>query len=175
MQVAPGAGAGATAPSMSSSGSMPDQARYGVDSGLFKSERVLHKFFPQAGGVFRPTGSRVIRFDISSSRFLDLSEARFQCEITNEGTVSSLLDVGLGGFFRRVSIMNSSGQLLERIDDYAMIQTVLNQCSDRARLHPDELLIGEGFVADFSNIGTSITDDNRKQCPNGNTCCEYYE
>ena len=65
MQTAPGAGAGVAAPSMST-GSLPEQARFNGDSQLMKSQRVLHKFFPQSGGTFAPNGSRVIRFDISS-------------------------------------------------------------------------------------------------------------
>ena len=160
MQSTPTPSAGAMVPRMDS-GSLPDQARYGSDSMLMKSQRVLHKFFPQSGGTFSPTGSRVIRFDISSPQFLDLSEARFLCEIENTGAGTSLLDGGLGGTIRRVSIMNSSGQLLERIDDYGLIQTVLNQCSDRARLHADDLLISEGFIADATNVGSAATTENR--------------
>ena len=142
---------------MSSSGSMPDQARYGVDSGLFKSERVLHKFFPQSGGDYSPTSSRVIRFDISSPHFLDLSEARFACTFTTGAAVgSAILDGGLGGTIQRISIMNSAGQLLERLDEYALTQTILNQTSDRARLAADELYLEENFVA---NSAVSIPAD----------------
>ena len=142
------------APSTSSmamvpSGSLPDQARYGADSILMKSQRVLHKFFPQSGGDYSPTSSRVIRFDISSPHFLDLSEARFACTFTSGAAVTqSVLDGGLGGVIQRISIMNSSGQLLERLDEYALTQTILNQCGDRARLAADELWLEENFVAD---------------------------
>lgn len=135
------------------SGSLPDQARYGADSVLMKSERVLHKFFPQSGGDFSPTGSRVIRFDISSPMFLDLSEARFACTFTSGGAVGqALLDGGLGGTIQRISIMNSAGQLLERLDEYALTQTILNQCGDRARLHADELWMEENFVSNVNDL-----------------------
>ena len=134
---------------MVSSGSLPDQARYGADSVLMKSERVLHKFFPQSGGNYSPDSSRVIRFDISSPHFLDLSEARFACTFTAGAAVEqTVLDGGLGGVIQRISIMNSAGQLLERLDEYALTQTILNQCSDRARLAADELWLEENFVAD---------------------------
>jgi hypothetical protein len=142
---------------------LPDQARYGADAVLLKSSRVSTKFFPQNGGKFGPSGSRTVRFDISSPHFLDLSQARFTCDfkVTNDVTGSALtvLDGGLGGTISRISVMNSSGQLLERIDDYNLIQTVLNQCSDRSRLHGDDLLLEEQFIADVNKVAVTIATD----------------
>ena len=135
---------------------LPDQARYGADAVLLKSSRVSTKFFPQNGGSFGPTGSRTVRFDISSPYFLDLSQARFNATFTlsctGDATAVTVLDGGLGGVISRISIMNSSGQLLERLDDYNLIQTVLNQCSDRSRLHGDDLLLEEQFIADVNKV-----------------------
>jgi hypothetical protein len=116
-----------------------------------KTERVLHKFFPQSGGDYSPTGSRVIRFDISSPQFLDLSQARFACTFTAGAAVGqAVLDGGLGGTIQRISIMNSAGQLLERLDEYALTQTILNQCGDRARLAEDELWMEENFLGNIA-------------------------
>lgn len=143
----------AAAPRMDSM-SLPDDARYGADAVLLKSSRVASRFFPQNAGTFGPATSRVIRFDISSPDFLDLSEARLQgsLSVTESGSGSSTLDGGLGGMIQRISIMNASGQLLERIDDYNLLQTVLLQCSERARDHEDELWLEEAFLAGVAEI-----------------------
>lgn len=138
---------------------LPEQARYGADAVLLKSSRVSTKFFPQNAGQFGPALSRTVRFDISSPHFLDLSQARFNASFTlsctGDATAVTVLDGGLGGVISRISIMNSSGQLLERIDDYNLIQTVLNQCSDRARLHGDDLLLEEQFIADVNKVSAA--------------------
>ena len=135
--------------------SLPNDARYGADAVLLKSSRVSERFFPQNAGTFSPSSSRVIRFDISSTNFTDLSEARLCATLVVQGgnaTVSAILDGGLGGMIERISIMNASGQLLERIDDYALLQTVLNQCSQRARDDADGLWLEENFIADINNV-----------------------
>jgi hypothetical protein len=138
---------------------LPDQARYGADAVLLKSSRVSTKFFPQNAGQFGPALSRTVRFDISSPYFLDLSQARFNATFTlsctGDATAVTCLDGGLGGVISRISIMNSSGQLLERIDDYNQIQTILNQCSDRSRLHGDDLLLEEQFIADVNKVAAA--------------------
>ena len=153
-----------------SSGSLPEQARYGADSVLMKSERVTHKFYPMSGGTYSPSGSRVIRFDISSPRFLDLSEARFACTFTAGSAIGhAILDGGLGGTIQRISILNSSGQLLERLDEYALTQTMLNQCGDRARLAKDELWLEENFIGDSLDLTapTATGFDNDYYVTNG--------
>jgi hypothetical protein len=93
----------AAAPRMDSM-SLPDDARYGADAVLLKSSRVASRFFPQNAGTFGPATSRVIRFDISSPDFLDLSEARLQgsLSVTESGPGSSTLDGGLGGLIQRI-------------------------------------------------------------------------
>ena len=127
--------------------SLPEDARYGADAVLIKSSRVASRFFPQNAGTFGPATSRVIRFDISSPNFLDLSKACLQGNLTVKCSAGAVvLDGGLGGLIQRISIMNASGQLLERIDDYNLLQTVLIQCSERARDHTDELLLSEAFL-----------------------------
>ena len=153
MQAMVPASAAPAAPRMDSM-SLPDDARYGADAVLLKSSRVASRFFPQNAGTFGPATSRVIRFDISSPSFLDLSEARLQgsLSVTESAAGSSTLDGGLGGLIQRISIMNASGQLLERIDDYNLLQTVLIQCSERARDHEDELWLEEAFLAKVSEI-----------------------
>lgn len=138
--------------------SLPENARYGADAVLLKSARVDSRFFPQNAGTFGPATSRVIRFDIASPDFLDLSKARLQGDlnVTIATSGSTTLDGGLGGLIQRISIMNASGQLLERIDDYNLLQTVLIQCSERARDHADELLLSEGFV-NPSDVPEAVT------------------
>ena len=138
--------------------SLPEDARYGADAVLIKSSRVASRFFPQNAGTFGPATSRVIRFDISSPNFLDLSKACLQGNLTvSSPTGAATLDGGLGGLIQRISIMNASGQLLERIDDYNLLQTVLIQCSERARDHADELLLSECFLnpEDIPNEGSA--------------------
>ena len=140
--------------------SLPDDARYGADAILLKSSRVSERFFPQNAGTFSPSSSRVIRFDVSSTNFLDLSEARLCATLTfaaSNSTLEACLDGGLGGTIQRISIMNASGQLLERIDDYALLQTVLIQCSERARDEADSLWLEENFIADVSNVPASTS------------------
>ncbi len=135
--------------------SLPDQARYGADAVLLKSSKVSHKFFPQNNGVFGPSVSRTIRFDVSSPNFLDLAEARFAAtyKCTNvDSSAVSVLDGGLGGCISRISINNANGQLLERIDDYALLQTVLTQCSERVRDDRDALYLEENFIGDAKEI-----------------------
>jgi hypothetical protein len=148
---------------------LPEQARYGADAVLLKSSRVSTKFFPQNAGQFGPALSRTVRFDISSPHFLDLSQARFNASFTlscdavdGAGAATSVtcLDGGLGGIISRISIMNSSGQLLERIDDYNQIQTILNQCSDRSRLHGDDLLLEEQFIGDVNKVAAAPGANN---------------
>ena len=157
MQAMVPASAAPAAPRMDSM-SLPDDARYGADAVLLKSSRVSEKFFPQNAGTFSPSSSRVIRFDISSTNFLDLSEARLCATLSFSASTTTLeacLDGGLGGTIQRISIMNASGQLLERIDDYALLQTVLIQCSERARDDPDSLWLEENFIANITNVPAS--------------------
>jgi len=70
--------------------------------------------------------------------------------------------------------MNSSGQLLERIDNYNLMQTILNQCSDRARLHEDELWISEGFIANSQEIGTNAASNMYRIGANGTDTTREY-
>lgn len=138
------------------SSSLPYGARIGSDAQLMRTERVLKTWFPQSGGTYGPAQTKIIRFDVASMDFLDLSEARFQCDFTNSHTganATQTLDGGLGGCISRLTITsNNSGLLLERIDDYALVQTLLNQCSDRARLDPSALLEQEMFITDPTHI-----------------------
>ncbi len=140
--------------------SLPDQAKGYTDSVLMKSERVTAKFFPQNNGTFGPNQATTIRFDVTSTMFLDLSRAQLVADFNMEtlaATNNCILDGGLGGTISRISIMNAAGQLLERIDDYALLQTVLLQCSDRARTHADELWLSEGFIANSADPSLDLT------------------
>jgi len=142
----------APAASRMDSMSLPDDARYGADAVLLKSSRVSSKFFPQNAGDFGPAISRTIRFDISSTDFVDLSEARLVATMKKTSAQSAVLDGGMGGCIQRISVMNASGQLLERIDDYNLLQTVLIQCSERARDEQAELWVEEAFVSPASKL-----------------------
>lgn len=132
--------------------SLPEDARYGADARILKSSRVASKFFPQNAGDFGPAISRTIRFDISSTDFMDLSQARLVATMKKTSAQSAVLDGGMGGCIQRISIMNASGQLLERIDDYNLLQTVLIQCSQRARDEEAELWVEEAFVSPASKL-----------------------
>ena len=145
-------GAAAPAPRPMDAMSLPNDARYGADAILLKSSRVTSKFFPQNAGDFGPAISRTIRFDISSTDFLDLSEARLVATMKKTSAQSAVLDGGMGGCIQRISVMNASGQLLERIDDYNLLQTVLIQCSDRARDEEAELWVEEAFVSPATKL-----------------------
>ena len=155
MQVAPSTDSQRTMV-VADSSSLPYGARMGSDAQLMRTQRVLKSWFPQSGGTYGPALTKIIRFDVASTDFLDLSEARFQCDFTathNGQDVTQTLDGGLGGCISRLTITsNISGLLLERIDDYALVQTLLNQCSDRARLDPSALLEQEMFITDPANI-----------------------
>ncbi len=132
------------------SSALPEQAKYGADAMLLKSSRVTSKFFPQNGGSFGPTSARIVRFVISSPHFLDLCQARLLCDFKNTSTTSGtdeglVLDGGLGGCIRRLTVLNSSGQLLERIDDYNQLQAILQQCSPEARTSKESLMLTENI------------------------------
>ena len=156
----------------SDASSLPEDARIGGDAQIMRTSRVDQAFFPQTGGDYGPATSRTIRFNVAGNDFLDLSHARFQCDFNLKCVTAAdpplkshaLLDGGIGGTIQRLRIRNMSGQELERIDDYALVQTLLNQCSDRARLDPEGLLEQEMFLTTAANIsdGTKYQIDNNK-------------
>lgn len=158
--------AAAAPPSLPSVEYLPREAQYvaqvsrgaNLSPTVLKSSRTMRHFFPQNAGAFGPSISRTIRFDIASDTFTSLSEARIVADFQKTSAGSAILDGGMGGCIQRITVSNSRGEELERIDDYAVLQTLLLQCSDRARNDESGLWLEEAFIADPDKFPLTMTD-----------------
>jgi hypothetical protein len=153
-------GAAAPQPPSAMPAMLPEDARYGRKTSFLRSKRVWNTFYPQNGGDYGPAAVRTIRFDLLSDKFLDISELRFCCSGTfnadNGSAVNKAksLESGLGGTIERVTISTPGGTVIERIDQYGLIQCILNQVEsgnahDAARLAQEEM---------FNSTNSTISD-----------------
>lgn len=129
---------------------LPPEARYGKKTSFLRSKRCWNTYYPQNGGDYGPAAVRTIRFDILSDKFLDLSEMRFSCRGVYTATdnasnnLEKSLESGLGGTIERVTISTPGGTVVERIDQYGLVQCILNQVEsadlqNAARLSQEEM------------------------------------
>lgn len=154
-------GGGAAAPRPGMPSMLPEDAKYGRRAEFLQSKREWSKFFAQNGGSYGPKAVKTIRFDIVSDKYLDTSEMYFVADIelnARNGTVIERpsLESGLGGTIQRLTITTPGGTLVERIDDYNMVQCILNQakCAQGKELH--RLNNGEFFNV----LGTAPGNNN---------------
>lgn len=145
---------------------LQDDARYGKKTSFLRSKRCWNTFYPQNGGDYGPTKVRIIRFDITSDKFLDLSEMRLVSsgnftaheKATTTNLLVKSLQSGLGGTIERVTISTPGGTVIERIDEYGVVQCILNQVEassspeDAARLSQEELFNSSGTEANANSI-----------------------
>lgn len=145
-------GAAAPQPTSAMPVMLQEDARYGKKTSFLRSKRVWNTFYPQNGGVYGPTAVRTIRFDVLSDKFLDISEMRFSCQgvfTATDGAANPVqkfksLESGLGGTIERVTISTPGGTVIERIDQYGLVQCILNQVEstrfeDAVRLSQEEM------------------------------------
>jgi prephenate dehydratase len=110
------------------SGQIAKELRYGETTALgLPSSKQLRNFQAQNQSVFTPTNN-VIRIPVSSTDFLDLSEAKLALDFTNTGIAASI-DGGAGGLISMLRVLSSQDVELERIEGYGLLQCVVNQYS----------------------------------------------
>ena len=76
-------------------------------------------YFPQGSNVYRPTGTRVLKFTLTGDQWLDPSTLRVMFKIKNgHGTLEvKPLSYDPNVFFRRARLI-AGGQIIEDIDHY---------------------------------------------------------
>ncbi len=101
-----------------------DGFSYKLDpSAPYVQERKMVTFHPSGADSYAPSGggSKIIKFPISASGFLDPSSVKLQMTITNNGTHAlAFLSSGIHPFFRRCRI-SCKGVVIEDIDNYSRI------------------------------------------------------
>jgi hypothetical protein len=134
------------------SGAIPKSLRYSevVPKGL-KSSANFVDFLPSNGSTF--TDNQIIRIPIQAfSQFLDTQHSYLAFDVNVSATNADVLyfDGGGHGLFKRLRVLSSSNNELERIDDYGAITSLI---SDMVRSYGNYAAQGglsEGFPSDGS-------------------------
>jgi hypothetical protein len=139
------------------SGAIPAGLRYnvGVADGI-SAVRHLTTFTAENASVFGPNNS-VIRIPVSSHGFLDHAQTRLCFDLHNVGTAAVTLDGGASCVIQRLRVLSVQNVELERIENYALLHSVLTQyTSDRGMMAADGLLTGAPDRMDESVEATAV-------------------
>ena len=111
------------------------------------------QYFAESGNRFDPVSSRVIRFRLADTGFLESSSVRLRLTVTNQHVAPLTPCAQAGALFRRVRIFAAS-QLVEDITEYATQNTIVQRLLPAARRLNDSLeahpLTATGYQDDYA-------------------------
>ena len=96
------------------------------------------QYFAESGNRFDPVSSRVIRFRLADTGFLESSSCRLALTVTNQHTANLTPIATAGSLFRRVRLFAAS-QLVEDITEYAVQNTLMQRLLPPARRVNDSI------------------------------------
>lgn len=97
------------------SGQIAEELKYGQTTALgLPSTKQLRVFQAQNQSTFTPTNN-IVRIPVSTTDFLDLSEAKLAFDFTNLG-IPAMIDGGAGGCISMIRVLSSQDVELERIE-----------------------------------------------------------
>ena len=114
------------------------------NSANFINDRRSVSFFPTGGNDFSPRGTKIIKFMIAGTDWLDPSTVRVQFKLSNADTDNKPLHLVSplpAQFFRRLRII-CGGQVVEDIDYYHRVYHMIHGLLPTERRFND---IAEGF------------------------------
>ena len=96
-------------------------------------------YFAESGNRHDPVSSRVIRFRLADTGFLESASVRLGLTITNQHATNNLTPIATAGsLFRRVRLFCAS-QLVEDITEYATQNTLMQRLLPSARRMNDSI------------------------------------
>jgi len=91
------------------------------------AKKSLARYSSENSGTFTQTNN-VVRFPISSTGLLSLSEAKFSFDLTNTGTTDAVkLDCSAACVVRQLRVIGMDGTELERINNYNLLDNIQGQ------------------------------------------------
>ena len=112
-------------------------------------------FFAESGNKFDPVSSRVIRFRLADTGFLESASVRLRLTVTNTHTANLTPCAQAGSLFRRVRLFAAS-QLVEDVTEYATMHTLTQRLlpttrrlNDNIEAHP---LTATAYSEDYGTI-----------------------
>ena len=112
-----------------------------------RASRRTTQFLSENASTFTPANN-VIRIPVSSSSFLDLSQAVLQFNLKNTDTGACILDGGASCVISRMRITGANGQEIERIDGYNLLAVVLDTyAGTHGQAMQDKMLKGSATPA----------------------------
>jgi hypothetical protein len=109
---------------------LPLGLRYNLNvADAVPSSKNIQQFLSSNASTFTGTGNNVCRIPVGSPAFLDLKNSLLQVEFTNTTATdhSVQLDGGVDGCIRRLRIISSDGSVIEEINQYGLLSSVLDQ------------------------------------------------
>ena len=112
-----------------SASNIPNCLRVGTASirRAISAKKSLARYSSENSGTFTPTNN-VIRFPISSTGLLSLSEAKFSFDLTNTGATDPVgLDTSAACVIRQLRAIGLDGTEIERINNYNLLDNIQGQ------------------------------------------------
>ena len=110
------------------------------------------QYYGESGNRHDPVSSRVIRFRLADTGFLESSSCRLALTVTNQHTANLTPIATAGSLFRRVRLFAAS-QLVEDLTEYATMNTLQQRLLPPARRVNDSIeghpLTATGYQDDF--------------------------
>jgi len=109
---------------------LPLGLRYNLNvADAVPSSKNIQQFLSSNASTFTGTGNNVCRIPVGSPAFLDLKNSLLQVEFTNTTASADTvqLDGGVDGCIRRLRIISSDGSVIEEINQYGLLSSVLDQ------------------------------------------------
>jgi len=109
---------------------LPLGLRYNLNvADAVPSSKNIQQFLSSNASTFTGTGNNTCRIPVGSPAFLDLKNSLLQVEFTNTTATDHTvqLDGGVDGCIRRLRIISSDGSVIEEINQYGLLSSVLDQ------------------------------------------------
>ena len=118
------------------------------------------QYFAESGNRFDPVSSRVIRFRLADTGFLESALVRLRLTLTNQHTQNLTPCAQAGSLFRRVRRFAAS-QLVEDITEYATQTTLMQRLLPAARRLNDSIeahqLAATAYSEDYDSIAPNAS------------------
>lgn len=108
--------------------SLPLSLRYNLGiTDTIPADKSIARFQAANASTFKPSGNNTCRVNVSSGAMLDLSGAYLEFEFTNLDANSVQFDGAADCVLHRVRVLDQSSSEIERIDNYNLLASVLDQ------------------------------------------------